>query len=83
MDNDMESSNDVFYVPLENIFDIIPPRYLSIKSIVSITSVSMYSRLFLHTPSYFFYDRFQFSLFDKMVCFKEIAKMGKLPLWKA
>jgi len=71
MDNEMYETIDDFSFPEEGIFYRIPSKQLTIEYNGFVKFVSRSFSLHLYGPSYNFDGRFMFSLYDKMVHFKE------------
>jgi hypothetical protein len=74
MDNYMETDNDDFCVTLETIIDRIPPKMALLEynvPIMGIDSTSPSSNV--NNPTYIFYNRFIFSVFDRMMHYKLVA----------
>jgi hypothetical protein len=74
MENYMEIGNDDFSATLESIIDRMPPRQMTILEYnVPVMANSTSSSLNEHSPTYIFYDRFVFSIFDRMMQHKLVA----------
>jgi len=71
MGNEMDQTTNDSLFAEEGNFDRIPPKQLAIEYNFSVKFVSRSLCFHLDDPSYNFDGRFVFSLYDKMMRFKE------------